>query len=206
MVSFQGVRIKRQERTPLELSLRAPVTPFLATKILNTKPQRPRVEAKTPAKAPATGVPQWGSSAPRPGPLGRACCPRPLSATGPGRVPTRPPLLPSRRPKPGAGGQHRHSPPAPRLRAAPGRAGPTGCASRFSCSAASAAAGAEVAAEAGSGRPGPGAAGWLGPRVGLLRRRRSQAPLAVRARKCPPPGPRARPPGREHAPPTGKFR
>ena len=58
----------------------------------------------------------------------------------------------------------------------------------------------------GGSRPGPGAAGWLRLSVSLLLRRRSQPPLAVRARKRPPLGPRARPPGREHAPPTGKFR
>jgi hypothetical protein len=70
----------------------------------------------------------------------------------------------------------------------------------------SAAAGAEAAAEAGSGQPGPGAAGWIWPSVGLLRWRRSQPPLAVRLKKRSPPGPRTWPPGREHAPPIGKFR
>lgn len=121
MVSHQGVRIKRQDRTPLELSLRAPMTPFPGYQDTKYKPPRPRVEAKTPSKALATGVSQWGSSAPRPGPLGPACCPRPLSALGLGRVPTRPPLL--RVPAARAGSRG----PAPALTsgaAAPGRGGP----------------------------------------------------------------------------------
>ncbi|XP_036122214.1 basic proline-rich protein-like [Molossus molossus] len=172
--------------------------PSPATKTRNIGPPRPRVEAKIPSKPPATGVPR-SDPAPKAGPPGPPRCPRPLSARAPGRVPLGPHCCGSHRPEQGAGPAP-HSPPAPRLRAGPGRAeGLTFRSARLG----------GVGGGGGGGgkqRPGPGAADGLPPSSGLLWRRRSQPPLAVRAGKRPPPGPRARPPGREHTPPTGTFR
>lgn len=96
----------------------------------------------------------------------------------------------------GAGGQHRHSPPARRLRAAPGQAGPSGRA--FRRARLGGVCGGRGGGDGRGGKQpaGPGAADWLRPSVGLLWLRRSQPRrLAVRAKKtspCRPARPAAR--------------
>lgn len=147
--------------------------------------------------------PRSDPAPPRPKPPGVACYSRLQHAGDSGRVP-----IVAGPSGPGREQGDRRGSHLPCHGSGPHR---TGLGRRTSRSAApawtvSAAAGAGEAAEAGSSQPGPGAAGWLWPRVGLLRRRRSQPPLAVRARKLPPPGPLTRPPGREHKPPAAKFR
>lgn len=186
------------------LSAKAPGLHSPPTKILAIKPPRPQVAAQTPAKPPTTGVAQVGSRAPRPGPPGPPCCPKPRSAGTRAASPLGPYCCGSRRPEWGAGDPHRHSPPARRLRAAAGQAGPRGRA--FFCARLGGVCGGGAEAEAGSSRQARApqtrsyrASVFSGGGASSLRSRSApeSVPLPARA-----PG---RPDGK-HAPPTGKFR
>ena len=121
MVSFQGVRIKRQERTPLELSLRAPVTPFPGYQ--DTKYQA--TEAPGRGQNPSQGSGHWSSPVgiqrPKARAAGTGLLPQAAERHGPGPRPHSAPIVAV----PAA--QARSRGPAPALTscaAAPGRAGP----------------------------------------------------------------------------------
>lgn len=184
------------------------MTPFPGYEILKYQAsEAPGRGPRPPPSLRSLEFPGWDPVSRRPGVLGPSSCPEPLHARGPGRVSSRSPLL--RDPAAPTGSEE----PAPALTscaAAPGRAGPRRAEGphvplrpprqslrrrRRRRRLRREAAGQARAQRAGSGRASVSTGGGA-----------RQPPLAVRARKRPPPGPRARPHGREHAPRRGKFR
>ncbi|CAI9159654.1 unnamed protein product [Rangifer tarandus platyrhynchus] len=102
-----------------------------------------------------------------------------------------------------SGGRQPHSPPAPRLGAAPGRVGPRGRALRC----------ARLGSACGSGKGYRGRQPARPGRRGLAPAKRRSSPAAALSasaggprQKASPSRPVVGPPGREHAPRTGKFR
>lgn len=202
MAGLQGACPGRWERAPPGRSPRASLPRYQPPNLS----RRARGEAKVPPSLRPLSFPgRTQRPKPRAAGIGWLAVPG-RRAPGPGRVPSGPHCCGSRRPS-GERGRQRHSPPAPRLRAAPGRAGPRASRSAAPASAGSGrqgrgwrprreAAGQARAPRTGSGRA-PGFSGGGGARSLRSRSAAKSVPPAARE-----PGPS----GQEHTPPRGTFR